>query len=95
MRGVAESFEESMRALARLLRNRRLSLGLTQEEVAYEAGLSVRHYQLLESDLASPTNNPRFRTLYNIAIVLETSIRDLIELNRGGHPKSKRISRGR
>lgn len=50
-------------------------LGLTQEDVAHEAGLSVRHYQQLESGLGNPT----FETLFNVARVLGQTVQQLLD----------------
>lgn len=42
-------------AFANVLRRRRQGLGLTQEELAYRAGLSIRYVSLLESRRHVPT----------------------------------------
>jgi len=67
---VRTPFERALRRLASSIRRRRLELELTQEDVAYQAGISARHYQLLESGQGNPT----FRTLTEVARVLEKPI---------------------
>jgi len=95
MRYVADSFVEFMKALARALRARRLGLGLTQERLAHEAGISVRHYQLLESEEPSLGANPRCRTLYNIARVLKTDVAELVDPSRRSPATRRRAPRRR
>lgn len=60
----------------------RLSRGMTQEQVAYAAGLSRNHYQLLErgfSDrLEQRPANPRLSTLRGIAEVMGLPVSDLL-----------------
>ena len=82
-----------MKDLARSLRARRLELDLSQEDVAYEAGLSVRHYQLLESLSASGQNNPKYRTLYDVARALSTTVCDLTEYDRRATSRRLRAPR--
>jgi len=53
---------------------RREGLGLTQETIAFEAGLSVRHYQLIESG----ASNPRLNTHLNLASALQLKLHDLL-----------------
>jgi transcriptional regulator with XRE-family HTH domain len=61
------------------LHRRRVFLKLTQEEVAYAAGLTRSHYQLLERGLSRPDTsaNPSLKTLVNLAEALDM---DLVEL---------------
>ena len=70
-----EGFESSVRRLARTIRARRLKLNLSQEYVAFEAGLSTRHYQQLESG----SGNPTYRTIFNVARVLNSTVLELLE----------------
>ena len=70
-----EGFEASVRRLARTIRARRLELNLTQEAVAFDAGISPRHYQQLESGAANPT----YQTLFEVARVLSVTVADLID----------------
>jgi len=48
---------------------------LTQEDVAYESGLSLRHYQKIEAG----TVDMRLSTLWRLADVLEVAPHALIE----------------
>jgi transcriptional regulator with XRE-family HTH domain len=68
-----QQFEAALEQLTVAIRKRRDELKLTQEDVAFEAGLSVRHYQQLESGEMNPT----FRTLFNVAMVLKTTVPEL------------------
>jgi transcriptional regulator with XRE-family HTH domain len=61
-------------ALSAAIRRRRLALGLTQEDVAFHAGLSVRHYQTLESGGV----NPSYLVLRSVAEALAIGISPLI-----------------
>lgn len=71
-----DGYVVAIQRLARGLRQRRLHLGLTQEEVAHEAGLSVRHYQMLE---AGRDVNPGLKTLFRVAGTLGTSVTALLQ----------------
>jgi len=73
--GVVATFETTVLQLAREIRKRRRALGKTQEEVAFSAQVSVRHFQQLES---GSKNNPRLQTLYNVALALDWSLIDLL-----------------
>lgn len=55
------------------VQRRRVEAGLTQEQVAYAAGLTRSHYQLLERGLgaADRSANPSLLTLVAIAQVLK------------------------
>lgn len=63
------------------LHRRRIHLALTQEEVAYAAGLTRSHYQLLERGLSRPDTsaNPSLKTLVNLADALDMDVAQLIE----------------
>lgn len=78
---MATRFEAAARRLAREIRARRLSLDppKTQEEVAEEAGMSVRHYQQIE---AGTDVNPRLETLFGIAVALGTTAVELLDPDR-------------
>jgi transcriptional regulator with XRE-family HTH domain len=65
----------SLRALAVVLRRRREEVNLTQEDVAYESGISVRHYQKIEAGIT----DPRFLTLQALAKVLRITLPRLLE----------------
>jgi transcriptional regulator with XRE-family HTH domain len=84
-----EAFEASVRRLARAVRARRLALNLTQEYVAFEAGLSPRHYQQLESGAANPT----YATLFEVARVLDVAVADLLDPGRVLRPAKRRATR--
>lgn len=64
----------ALAALSVAIRRRRLALGLTQEDVAFKAGLSVRHYQSLESGAL----NPSYLILRSVADALSIGISPLI-----------------
>ena len=69
-----KGFRRRCGRLSRNIRARRLERNLTQEAVAFDAGLSARHYQQLESGEANPT----FATLFEIARVLDSAVVELI-----------------
>jgi transcriptional regulator with XRE-family HTH domain len=70
-----EGYQAALRKLAKTVRERRMSLRLTQEDVAWEADLSIRQYQSLEAGRGNPT----YKTLYSVAAVLKTTVADLLE----------------
>lgn len=59
------------------LRSLRRAQGVTQEELAARAGLSVRHYQLLE---AGEHINPELLTVVALCRALEVGIAELVVL---------------
>jgi len=63
-----------VRSLSQVIRARRETLGLTQETVAYEAGLSSRHLQKIERGIV----DLKIQTLADIAPVLKTTPADLL-----------------
>jgi transcriptional regulator with XRE-family HTH domain len=65
----------SLRALATAIRQRREEMGLTQEDMAYESGISVRHYQKLEAG----GTDPRISTLHALAKVLKTTVQRILD----------------
>lgn len=69
-------------ALAERLRSLRAEAGLTQEQVAHQAGINRNHYQLLESGLSDRAKrtpaNPRLSTLVALCGVYGTSVPDLV-----------------
>lgn len=83
-----EGFEALVRRLARSIRARRLELNLTQEDVAFDAGLSARHYQPLESGTANPT----YQTLFKVARVLSVTVADLTDPTRRTRIQRRRAS---
>jgi len=71
------------------LRRLRRAQGLTQEELAARAELSVRHYQLLE---AGESINPELLTLVALCRALEVGIAELVVLE---DPIIEKRGRGR
>jgi transcriptional regulator with XRE-family HTH domain len=71
---VTDRKSAPLEALSAAIRRRRLALGLTQEDVAFQAGLSVRHYQSLESGGL----NPSYLVLRSVADALAIGISPLI-----------------
>jgi len=71
------SLDQVRKALALAVKERRLALGssVTQEDVAFKANISVRHFQKLESGTA----NPRLDTLLAIAKALQTNLQSLLD----------------
>ena len=63
--------------MARAIRGRRLGAGLSQEGLAYAAGLSRNHIQLLERGIGA-LPNPTLRTLYALADALACRVVDLL-----------------
>ena len=63
--------------MARALRRLRLDAGLTQEALAYAAGISRNHVQLLERGVGGGAN-PRLSTLYALADALGCKVIDLL-----------------
>ncbi|MDR0592007.1 MAG: helix-turn-helix transcriptional regulator [Bifidobacteriaceae bacterium] len=58
----------------------RAAAGLSQEQVAHRAGISVYTYQKLEHGESNPGTpaNPRLRTLFSLAGVLNVAVADLL-----------------
>lgn len=76
--------EKAKRLGAALLRLRE-ERGITQEKLAYSAGMTKNQYQLVEGgrasgrkDLVGPSN-PRLSTLAGLAWALEVSISNLLK----------------
>ena len=76
---VKRNFDRSLRttheALAEGLRARRLSAGLTQDELATRAGLERKTVNRIENEQLSPTID----SLVRLAIVLNCSVADLVQ----------------
>lgn len=66
--------EVVLRRLGGAIRARREAAPLSQEAVAFAAGVSVRHYQKIEGG----QTNPAFLTLLQIADALEMRLPDLL-----------------
>lgn len=79
-REIPAGWDEYVRELGLRLQRARLSMGLTQEEAAYAAGLTRSHYQQLEKGQSRPgvPANPSLRTLAALAETLNVEVGDLI-----------------
>lgn len=78
--GNSEAWAAFARELGLTLRRRRDELGVTQEQLAERAEISLYAYQLYERGTGTngqPTN-PRLATLIAISQVLELSLEDLL-----------------
>ncbi|WBU65552.1 helix-turn-helix domain-containing protein [Paracoccus aerodenitrificans] len=64
-----------LNAFAKVLRDRRREAGLSQEELAHRAGLSMRYVSLLESR----RHQPSLATLYALADSLGISLTVLVQ----------------
>ncbi len=75
-RALASTFAKTLIA-------RRKELGLTQEQVALDAGVDRNHYQLMEHARSDrKTNspaNPRLSTLIKLAKVFDCTVHDLLD----------------
>lgn len=76
---------ESAKKLGDALRSLRAAKGLTQESLAYQAGITKNQVQLIESgrssghrDTTGPSN-PRISTLAGLAEVLEVRVSELLQ----------------
>ncbi|KFI28881.1 helix-turn-helix domain-containing protein [Paenirhodobacter enshiensis] len=67
-------------SFARVLRQRRLAAGLSQEELAHRAGLSMRYVSLLESR----KHMPSLDTMQGLARGLGMSLTDLVSEAEAG-----------
>lgn len=69
--------------LADRLRNLRRDKGLSQEKVAYAAGLSAYTYQKYEKGESKPGTplNPRLHTLVALANVFDLSLPELLDFD--------------
>ena len=72
MRHVRRMVKE---AFGNNLRKRRLNQKLTQENLAFESGLSLRYIQNLESGERQPT----LETIFKLSFALDTSPQSLIQ----------------
>jgi transcriptional regulator with XRE-family HTH domain len=73
MKGKRRDPSVMLKRLAKTIRGRREERGLSQEDVAGEAAISVRHYQKVESGSV----DVRYTSLVGIANALETTIGEL------------------
>lgn len=65
---------KALAALARAILEARRRVEMTQEDVAFEAGISVRHYQSLESGVL----NPSYLVLLGVSRALNTQLPRLL-----------------
>ena len=72
--------EDYVRDLGHELQRRRVAAGLSQESLAYRAGITRAHYQQLEkgSSHTDRPANPSLKTLVGLAQVLGVEVADLI-----------------
>jgi transcriptional regulator with XRE-family HTH domain len=70
-----DEFDELTVALGRALSAVRRERGLTQEDVAFGSGVSLRHYQQLESGHMNPT----FKTLLQISKIVGIKVSELVK----------------
>jgi len=73
---VADTWRLTVKQLARAVRERRLSLDLTQVDLARIADVSLRRVQSIEAE--SALSNPSLRVLVKIATALKTTVPDLL-----------------
>jgi transcriptional regulator with XRE-family HTH domain len=71
--GVASIID--MPGLGKAVAERRKAVGKTQEDLAYESGVSLRHLQKIEAG----GTNPRLGTLLTIARILEIKPQRLLD----------------
>ena len=77
---VDDAWAAFAQALATRLRRERLRAGFSQEDLAYQAGLTRYTYQKYEKGESRPgaPANPTVRSLLAIAQVLEVDVTDLL-----------------
>jgi transcriptional regulator with XRE-family HTH domain len=74
---VADPWPKRARQIATRLRGLREDAGLSQEQLAYAAGISRNHVQMLERGIGTWVN-PRLSTLYGLADALGCRLADLL-----------------
>jgi len=79
-------WDEYVQRLGLTLQRLRIRLGMSQEDVAYAAGLTRSHYQQLEKGRSRPDTaaNPSLYTLASLASVLNVDIRELLPATLDG-----------
>ncbi len=84
-REIPEDWDATVRALGVRLQRARHELGMTQEQVAYAAGLTRSHYQQLEKGQSRPgvPANPSLRTIVALASALGLEPGDLLGEEHG------------
>jgi transcriptional regulator with XRE-family HTH domain len=75
-----DAWSSFARAFGLRLYEARAAVGLSQENVAHSAGISVYTYQKLEHGLSNPGTpaNPRLKTLVGLAKVLGVEVAQLL-----------------
>lgn len=78
-----EGWDGFARELGLRIQRRRIELALSQENVAYAAGLTRSYYQQLERGRSGPDRdaNPSIRTLLALCDALNTDLESLIPEN--------------
>lgn len=77
--------DESAKRLGAALRQLRVAKGMTQESLAYQAGITKNQVQLIESGRSSGRreargpSNPRISTLAGLTGVLQIRVSELLE----------------
>lgn len=71
--GMDRQLERAAKKLGGVLKERRLELDMTQEDVAFAMDIAVRHYQKLEAGRLNVT----LRTLVKASKALRLDLRDL------------------
>jgi transcriptional regulator with XRE-family HTH domain len=78
---VDKAYDQLARSLGAAVRRRRLAVGKSQEDLAYEADLSVRQISEIES-----AGNPKLSSLWRIARTLGVHVDELLsEARRSKH----------
>ena len=79
-RPVPREWDDYVRELGITLARHRTELGLSQEELAYAAGITRSHYQQLEKGHSRPgrSANPSLRTLVSLSQVLGIPVAELL-----------------
>ena len=85
---MADTWRVTVKQLARAVRDRRLSLDLSQVDLARIAGVSLRRVQSIEAE--NVASNPSLRLLVQIAAALKTTVPDLL---RNDRDRSKTLRR--
>lgn len=77
----ADNWDSFARIVGVRLQKARLAAGLSQEEVAYRAGIAVFTYQKMEAGQSRPgfAMNPRMRTIAAVGRTLKLPIAQLLE----------------
>jgi len=74
---VADPWPRRAKQIATRLRTLREDAGLSQEQLAYSAGISRNHVQMLERGVGAWVN-PRLATLYGLADALGCRVAELL-----------------